>query len=102
MNEKHQKILQTIGTPYYDEIELFERLTSTKARRTMMKVVAKGSNSVPMEKLTSIMKVSGVEADRIYTDFEFAKLININGNEIQILKAEGQLQVAINNFNPEN
>ncbi|MHC4870482.1 MAG: Crp/Fnr family transcriptional regulator [Planctomycetota bacterium] len=103
MNEKHQRLLKTIGTPEYDSIELFERLICTEARKTMMKLVSKGNGVVPLEKLTKILNVSSTEADRIYTDYEFAKLIKIENENIQLLKPENQdLMTAINNYSALN
>lgn len=103
MNEKHQKLLQTIGTPDYDSVELFERLICTEARKTMMRLAAKGAGSVPIEKVTQLLNISSTEADRIYTDYEFAKLIRIEEDTLHIVKPEDQnLQTAIKNYAAKN
>ena len=91
MNEKHRKLLETMGTPDYDSVALYERLVCTPIRKQFMRVYSqKIGSALPADKIAAALKIAAPELERIATDYETAGLLRSEGGNIHFLATENE------------
>lgn len=100
MNDKHQKLLQTIGTSDYSSVTAYERLAATPARRRLLSIYAKNiAGQLALDQVIPELHVSPAEANRILLDFQRAGLLRKIADKLEFLQtADGNLRQQIDIF----